>query len=175
LLAIALPLGAWRYLHTPAGREWFDNFKIKAPLFGKILRNLYLARISESLATLVRSDISILDAIKITAELVGNHNYQMILLDAEENVRGGGVISESLAKYEEIPPLMSSMVAIGERTGKLEYMLGHVSKFYRSEAEQSIATISQLIEPILVLVLGVGVALLVASVLLPIYGLVNAA
>lgn len=171
---IGAPLAFWRYVNTQSGKIWLDDFKLKAPVFGLVLRNLYLARIAESLATLIKSDIAILDAIKITAELVGNHNYQTVLLDAEENVRGGGVISESFSKYKEIPPLMTSMVAIGERTGKLEYMLGHVSKFYRTESENTVSNISQLIEPILVLVLGAGVAILVSSVLLPIYNVVTA-
>lgn len=166
-------VGAWRYIRTPKGKIFFDGVKIKAPIFGKILRNLYLARISESLATLIKAGISILDAIKITSELIDNKNYQDILLEAEENVRGGGTISEAFAKYEDVPPLVTSMIAIGERTGKLDMMLGHVSKFYRTESENSVQNISQLIEPILVFILGIGVALLVSSVLLPIYSLIG--
>jgi len=164
----------WRYLSTEKGKIWFDGIKLAVPLFGKIFRNLYLARIAESLATLVKADISILDAIKITSDLVGNRNFQSILLDAEENVRGGGSISEVFGKYKEIPALMTSMVAIGEKTGKVEYMLGHVSKFFRTESENDIQNISQLIEPVLVFVLGIGVAILVSSILLPIYSLVGA-
>lgn len=163
----------WRYIHTPKGKIWFDTVKIQVPVFGKILRNLYLARLAESLATLIKAGISILDGIKITSELVDNHNFQQVLLDAEENVRGGGTISETLGKYQEIPALMTSMIAIGERTGKLDFMLGHVSKFYRAESENDIQSLSQLIEPILVLVLGVGVAVMVSSILLPIYSLVS--
>lgn len=173
LLVIGIPAGFWRWIKSDSGKVWWDDTKIRLPLFGRILSNLYLSRMSESLATLIRSDISILDAIKITAELVGNRNYQAVLLDAEENVRGGGTISEILAKSQDVPPLFTSMVAIGERTGKMEYMLGHVSKFYRTESEDSINNIAQLIEPVLVFVLGIGVAILVSSVLLPIYSLVG--
>src|SRR3989338_2619228 len=97
------------------------------------------------------------------------------MLSAEENVRGGGTISEILDKYEEMPPLFTSMVAIGEKTGKLDFILEHLSKFYKSESDTTIDSMSQLIEPILVLVLGFAVALLVSSILLPIYNLVGIA
>ena len=163
----------WRYIKTSEGKAVFDNFKINMPALGTVVRNLYLARISESLSTLIKAGISILDVIHITSDLVGNVNYQKILLDAEESVRGGGNMSDVFGKYKEIPPLMTSMVAIGEKTGKLDFMLGHISKFYKSESDSTIDNIATLIEPILVLVLGVAVAILVSAILLPIYNLVN--
>src|SRR3989344_3945205 len=166
-------LMGWRYIKTPNGKAVFDNIKISMPALGTVVRNLYLARISESLSTLIKSGIPILDVIHITSDLVGNVNFQKILLDAEESVRGGGNISDVFLRYKEIPPLMSSMVAIGEKTGKLDFMLGHISKFYKSESDNTIDNIATLIEPILVLVLGVAVAVLVSAILLPIYNLVN--
>ncbi len=163
----------WRYVKTSEGKAVFDNIKINMPALGTVVRNLYLARISESLSTLIKSGIPILDVIHITSDLVGNVNYQKILLDAEESVRGGGSMSDVFGRYKEIPPLMSSMVAIGEKTGKLDFMLEHVSKFYKSESDSTIDNIATLIEPILVLVLGIAVAALVSAILLPIYNLVN--
>jgi type IV pilus assembly protein PilC len=163
----------WRYIKTSEGKAVFDNIKINMPALGAVVRNLYLARISESLSTLIKSGIPILDTLHITSDLVGNVNYQNILLDAEESVRGGGSISEVFGKYKEVPPLMTSMVSIGEKTGKLDFMLGHISKFYKSESDSTIDSIATLIEPILVLVLGVAVAVLVSAILLPIYNLVN--
>ncbi|MBX4211371.1 MAG: type II secretion system F family protein [Candidatus Yanofskybacteria bacterium] len=174
ILFVGSIIFVWRYILTAKGKIKLDYVKLHAPIFGRILKNLYIARLAESLSTLIKSGISILDAIKITAELVGNRNYQDALLDAEESVRGGGNISDSFSKSSDIPPLVTSMVAIGERTGKLDYMLNHVSKFYRSESENDIQNISQLIEPVLVFVLGIGVAILVSSILLPIYNLVGA-
>lgn len=163
----------WRYIKTPEGRVVFDTIKISMPALGTVVRNLYLARISESLSTLIKSGIPILDTIHTTSDLVGNINYQKILLDAEDSVRGGGSMSEVFSRYKEIPPLMSSMIAIGEKTGKLDFMLEHISKFYKSESDNTIDNIATLIEPILVLVLGVAVATLVSAILLPIYNLVN--
>ncbi|MEK7121333.1 MAG: type II secretion system F family protein [Patescibacteria group bacterium] len=163
----------WRYVKTTGGKAVFDNIKINMPALGTVVRNLYLARISESLSTLIKSGIPILDVIHITSDLVGNVNYQKILLDAEESVRGGGSMSDVFSRYKEIPPLMSSMVAIGEKTGKLDFMLEHISKFYKSESDNTIDNIATLIEPILVLVLGIAVAILVSAILLPIYNLVG--
>ena len=165
----------WAYIKTAGGRKWLANVKINFPSLGMVIRNLYLARIAESLSTLIKAGIPILDGIKITSDLVGNENYKKIMLSAEENVRGGGTISEILDKYEEMPPLFTSMVAIGEKTGKLDFILEHLSKFYKSESDTAIDSMSQLIEPILVLVLGFAVALLVSSILLPIYNLVGVA
>ncbi len=164
---------AVRFLKTTKGKIWRDNFLVTMPSLGKVIQNLYLARVSESLSTLIKSGLPILDALRIASDLVGNENYRRIILAAEENVRNGGNISEILSQYPEMPPLFSSMVAIGERTGKLDYMLEHVSKFYKSESETAIGSITQLIEPILVLVLGFGVAILVSSILLPIYSMVG--
>lgn len=163
----------WRYFHTAKGRAWYDGAKINVPVFGKIIRNLYLADVAESLATLIKSDIPILEAIEATEDLTDNSNFKAILKEAHESVQGGDTISAVFAKYNEIPPLMTSMMAIGERTGKFDYMLAQVAKFYRAESENNINSISQLIEPILVLILGAGVAMIVSGVLLPIYNLVG--
>jgi type II secretory pathway component PulF len=167
-------IGTWQWVRTEDGRAWWDAAKLKIPIFGVILKSLYLARIAENLATLIKSDIAILDALRVTSDIVDNVVYRDILLHAEEEVRGGGSVSDVMRQYKEyIPSLMASMIAIGERTGKLDYMLGHVSKFYRTESENRIDSISSLIEPVLVVVLGLGVAILVSSVLLPLYSLVN--
>ena len=172
--SIVVIIGIWRYVKTPKGHRYLDILKVKIPGLGQVSKKLYIARIAESLSTLIKSGIPILDGIKITADLVGNDIYREILLQAEENVRSGGLISQVLEQHEEMPPLMTSMVAIGEKTGKLDFMLVHVAKFYKTESYETIQNISTLIEPVLVLVLGFGVAVLVSSVLLPIYSMVGA-
>jgi len=161
------------FLGTPEGRDWFDGIKVRTPPLGGVVRNLYLARIAESLTTLMKSGIPILDSLRITGELVGNSVYRKIMEDAEESVKSGGSISSVFSKYKEIPPLFSSMVAIGERTGKMDFILEHVSRFYKAEAENSITGIAQIIEPALILILGVAVAGLVSSILLPMYTVVG--
>jgi type IV pilus assembly protein PilC len=161
------------FVKTPDGEIWVDDIKIKFPGLGIVIRNLYLARIAESLATLIKSGIPILDSLRITSELVANNTYKKILLEAEESVKSGGNISSVLSRHSEFPPLFSSMMAIGERTGKMDFIMEHISRFYKSEAENSIQSISQIIEPALILVLGVAVAGLVSSILLPIYNVVS--
>ncbi len=169
-------VGVYQWIQSPDGTAWWDRAKIKIPGFGIILKSLYLARVAENMATLIKSDIAILDALRVTGDIVDNVVYRDILLHAEEEVRGGGSVSDVFRQYkQEIPSLMTSMIGIGERTGKIDYMLGHVSKFYRTESENRIDSISSLIEPVLVVTLGLGVAVLVSSVLLPLYSLVNVA
>lgn len=167
-------VGAFQWIRSPEGREWWDRSKIRIPLFGSILKSLFLARIADNMTTLIKSDIAILDSLRITSEIVDNVVYQDVLLEAEESVRGGGSISDAFRKHQDVmPALMTSMIAIGERTGKIDYMLGHVSKFYSTEAEGKIDSIATLIEPVLVVMLGAGVAVLVSSILLPLYSMVG--
>lgn len=172
---IILIVGVIKWIQTPKGREWWDAFKVSVPQFGSISRAFYMSRLAESLSTLVKVNIPILDALKATSDLVGNVIYKDILLEAAENVRGGGSVSEVFAKYEEIPPLVPSMLAIGEKSGKTDFMLDNLSKFYNEEADNAIASLTQIIEPALILILGVAVGVLVSAILLPIFSLVGAA
>ncbi len=164
-----------KWIQTPGGRAWWDAFKVDIPRLGIISRAFYMSRLSESLATLVKVNIPILDALKTTSDLVGNVVYRDILLEAMENVRGGGSISEVLIKYEEIPALVPSMLTIGEKSGKTDFMLDNLAKFYKEEADNAIASLTQIIEPALILILGVAVGVLVSAILLPIYSLVGVA
>jgi len=170
---VLLMIAIYHYVRTERGKLVWDRFKISIPRFGRIIRDLYLARIAETLATLIHSSVPILDSLQITADVVGNEVYKNILLEAHKNVQSGGTLSAILADYPEFPTLVSSMIATGERTGRIDAMLGNVLKFYRTEGETDVQNLAQLIEPALILILGVGVGLLVAAVLLPIYSLVN--
>ncbi|MBI2063843.1 MAG: type II secretion system F family protein, partial [Candidatus Yanofskybacteria bacterium] len=127
ILLVVLLLGGvillFYYVKTPQGRSRFDNFKIKMPQFGKVVRSFYLARIAETLAVLVKSGVPILDGLSITSDVVGNAVFKNILLEAKENVQGGGTISEVFEKHDEIPPLVASMLVIGEKTGRTDFML----------------------------------------------------
>lgn len=174
IAVIGAVIGILYYIKTPEGRAKFDNLALKMPQFGGVIKSFYLARIAETLSTLIKAGVPILEGLEIASDVVGNSNYRNILLEAAENVRGGGTISEVFEKHREFPPLVSSMLAIGEKTGRTDFMLESIFKFYKAEAENSIQNLSQLIEPVLILILGVGVAGLVSAVLLPIYSLVGA-
>lgn len=163
-----------QYLRTDIGRYRWDRLKISFPQVGNIARNIYLARISETLATLIKSGVPILESLKITSEISGNFIFRDILLEARESVRNGGSISSVLIKYKEVPRLVSAMLAIGEKTGKTDFMLDNIYKYYGTEADRDIQNLSLLIEPVLLLLLGLGAGILVAGILLPIFSLVGA-
>lgn len=165
----------WRYVQTEAGRYKLDLVKINMPRLGIVARNIYVARIAETLSTLIKAGVPILDGLEVTSEIAGNYIYRDILQEAQVNVRNGGSISETLSRHSEFPKLVSSMLSIGEKSGKTDFMLDSIFKFYNFEAERDIQNMSQLIEPILILILGAGVGLLVAGILLPIFSLVGAA
>lgn len=163
-----------QYAKTDSGRYQWDRLKINIPKVGNIARNIYLARIAETLSTLIKSGVPILESLKITSEISGNYIFRDILMEARENVRNGGSISAVLVKYKEVPRLVSAMLAIGEKTGKTDFMLDNIYKFYGTEAERDIQNLSTLIEPVLLLLLGLGAGILVAGILLPIFSLVGA-
>src|SRR3989338_5393545 len=163
----------WQYKRTTGGQQRWDRIKIDFPRLGVISRNIYVARMAETLSTLIKSGVSILEGIHITAEIVNNSIYRDILLKAEKNVQNGGSISEIFYQYPEIPKLVASMVSIGEKTGKTDFMLENIFKFYNAEAERDIQNLSHLIEPIMILILGAGVAILVSAIMLPMFSLVN--
>jgi len=161
----------WRYAKTKSGKIAIHRFQLNAPLFGTLYKKLYLSRIADNMETLISGGVSVVESLEITAEVVGNEVYKYILLEALESVKGGSTISESLARYEEIPTLVSQMIRIGEETGKLGYILKTTARFYRREVDQAIESLVGLIEPAMIIVLGVGVGLLLASVLVPIYNI----
>lgn len=173
-LFVGLLYWAFSYSRTAGGRERWDRIKVTVPGFGTIVRNLYIARFAETLSTLIKSGVPILQGLEITSEVVGNIIFKRIIMEARENVKSGGTISETLAKYQEFPSLVPAMLVVGERTGRTDFMLDSILRFYKAESEAAIQNISQLIEPALILILGFGVAVLVASILLPIYSLVGA-
>lgn len=176
LIALILAVvAAYQYIKTPSGKIAWDKLRISMPRFGKIVRNLYLARIAETLSTLIRAGVPILEGLDITASVVGNEIYRAILMEAKQHVQSGGTLSETLAEHPEVPNLVSSMLSTGERTGRTDYMLTNILKFYKTEAENDVSNLAQLIEPILILILGLGVGMLVAALLLPIYSLINVA
>ncbi len=162
-----------RFLRTEAGKEVFDRIIISLPVIGGLYRKIYLSRIADNLATLFVGGISILDSLKITSDVVDNRVYQKILLDAAESVRAGNTISSSFARYPDIPPLVTQMIRVGEETGKLDFILSKVSNFYKQEVDNILSNLVSLIEPVLIVTLGIGVALIVGAIFVPLYGVTS--
>lgn len=158
--------------HNPAARRQWDYLKLKMPVFGKkVFEKIYITRFAENLSTLIQGGLSILQALQVTSEILGNVVYRDIVLEAKESVRVGESLSSSLAKRKEIPPLVTQMIATGEQTGSLDVILKKMGQFYSREADATIDTISQLIEPLLILLIGGGVIVLIMAILMPIYNI----
>lgn len=172
VLAILAVLG-WRYTKTRRGRELFDEFKIRIPILGTFFRKLYLTRLTDNLSTLIRAGIPIIRALEITADVVGNRLYQRIILDAAESVKAGNTISSSFERYRDVPPLVTQMIRIGEESGRLDFLLSSATSFYQRDVDSMLENLVSLIEPVLIIMLGLGVGILVAAVLIPLYNLTS--
>ncbi len=163
--------GAYIYRMTmsDSGKKYLDNLKISLPVFKNIYIKLYLSRIADNMDTMLSSGITIIRAIELTSVVVGNRVFENILKDATEKVKSGSSLSEALSSHPEIPSIMSGMIRVGEETGSLGSILKTLGKFYSREVNEAVDTMVSLIEPIMIVALGLGVGLLLTSVLMPIY------
>jgi len=165
---------AWRYLQTPGGRLAWSRMLISIPLIGILYKKIYLARIADNLETLLSSGVPVIRSLQITADVVGNEIYRNILLGSIESIKGGATIADAFGRYPEIPSLVTQMVRIGEDTGKLNVILKSIARFYQRDVDNLVDNLVSLIEPFLIIVLGAGVGILVASVLIPLYNITAA-
>lgn len=169
----ALFLAVRFYINTVGGRYVWDRLKIKTPIIGDIFEKIYLARFSRNLSTLVVGGIPIIKSLEIVSELVNNVIYRDIILDAASKLSSGKTISSALAGYKEIPKIVTQMIEVGEQSATLTNILGKLAGFYEKEVDAKIGSLTTLIEPIIILVLGLAVGILVAGILLPIYNLAS--
>ena len=176
LLALLAVLAVFlvRYSRTEGGRAYFARLLLALPIIGGLYKKIYLSRIADNLHTLLSGGITVVRALEITAEVVGNEVYRKILLDSMDSVKSGSMISDALSRYADVPRLLSQMIRIGEETGKLDYILKSIAGFYRRDVDNFIDNLVSLIEPILIVALGLGVGVLVAAVLVPIYNISTA-
>ncbi len=161
------------YVRTKTGRYIFDRLKIVTPIIGPIFEQIYLARFSRNLSTLVLGGIPIIKALEVVADLVNNVIYRDILMEAANRLGTGKSIADSLQGHKEIPVIVTQMVLVGEQSATLTNILQKLASYYEKEVDAKIATLTSLMEPIIMLILGVGVGILVAGILLPIYNLAS--
>lgn len=171
ILGIVILLVVIDYLQTDEGKTVFDEIIIRLPILGPLFQKLYVARFAESARMLVRGGLTIPQAIEISAHTIGNTVYQNLLHQAADDIRKGKLLSRALQPMPEFPPLVSQLISVGESTGRLEQLLEKVSAFYTREVEDTVANLVSLIQPILMVVIGLMVAFLFASILLPLYNL----
>jgi type II secretory pathway component PulF len=163
------------YAQTHAGKYFIDWVKINLPVFGRLFTSLYMARFARNLSTMTAGGIPIVTALDAVADIVGNVIYRDILFDASHQVQNGKSIALALVDRDEIPPIVPQMVQIGETTGRLQEILEKLAGFYEKEVEAAIKVMTTLIEPMIMILLGIAVAIMVAGIILPIYNLAGAA
>ena len=167
-----LGVWVWRMASTEKGKIYLDEMRLSTPVIGNLYKKLFLSRITDNLNTMLSSGVPIVRAIDITAEVVGSRIYQRILGEVADGVKSGLALSVAFAKHEkEVPSILIQMVLVGEETGSLGNILKTLTNFYRREVDDAIDTLVGLIEPVMIVVLGLGVGLLLVSVLMPIYNL----
>jgi type IV pilus assembly protein PilC len=177
VLTLALLVGGWflfkKWTKGPSGRRKVDAVKLKLPVFGVLLHKMSMSRFSRTLGTLVSSGVPILQALEITADTVGN----VLVAEAVENVRSGVKEGESIAhplsQSAFFPPMVTQMLAIGEETGALDTMLNKVADFYDSEISSTVESLTSLLEPLMIVVLGGVVGTIVVALYLPIFSLIG--
>jgi type IV pilus assembly protein PilC len=174
LLFLSLVIFIIFYLRTREGKIFFDKNLLKIPLLNSFLRKTYLSRLALNLSTLISGGLPIVQSLEITAEVVGNEVYKKIILETAEGVKRGEQISALLERYpREIPPLFIQMVAVGEKTGRLDSALTNIVDFYQKEVERGLDNFMRLLEPILIIVFGLLVGGLMAAVILPLYQIIS--
>jgi type IV pilus assembly protein PilC len=164
-----------RYIRTEEGRAAWAHFKLSIPYVGDLYKKLYLSVIADNMNTMVLSGIPMARAIEVTASVVGNEVYRGILDDALSAVKSGSSFSSALSNHEEIPGMLVQMIKVGEETGELGSILKTMARFYQREVVNAVDTLVGLIEPVMIVLLALGVGTLLASVLIPIYNISNGA
>jgi type IV pilus assembly protein PilC len=173
MIVVVVVIAVKMFGRTKFGRRAIDRFKLKAPVFGKLMHKVALARFSRTLSTLLSSGVPILSAMETVAGVVSNEIISDAILDARARVREGDVISEPLRKSKMFPPMVVQMIAIGQESGSLDAMLSKIADFYDQEVDAAITSLTAAIEPILIVFLGVTVGFIVISMFLPLVELIN--
>jgi general secretion pathway protein F len=172
VLVAALFVGWWlvrRWLKTPAGRRRYHRFLLHMPIFGSMFRMVAIARFASTLSTLLASGVPILLAMDIVKNIVGNVILTEVIESVRTNVSEGDSIAEPLRRSGEFPPLVTHMIAIGEKTGEVEQMLSKVAETYNNQVDARVSTLTSLLEPIMIVAMSVVIGFIVFSVMLPIF------
>ena len=170
-VAVATAIGIRQFYQTEAGRLSMDRLFLQAPIFGDLIRKSSVARFTRTLSTLVSSGVPILDALLITAKTAGNKVVERAVLATRASISEGNSISEPLAQSKVFPPMVCQMIAVGEPTGALDAMLTKIAEFYEDEVDNMVNNLTTLMEPLVILLLGIIIGGLVISMYLPIFQL----
>jgi type IV pilus assembly protein PilC len=163
------------YYRTAGGKLTIDKLLLKMPVLGDVLRKSAVSRFTRTLGTLISSGVSILDGLEITAKTSGNRVIQDAIMESRSSIAGGDTIAAPLKKSAVFPPMVISMIAVGEQTGGLDEMLTKIADFYDEEVDAAVSGLLALMEPVMIVFLGVVVGGMVVAMYLPIFDMVNAA
>jgi type IV pilus assembly protein PilC len=162
-----------RYIKTPSGQLVYDQIKLKAPVFGLLMKKLYMARFSRTMAMLISAGLPMLEVIKTSGEVINNAVYKKSFQTMADQVENGIQLSKILNEDKNFPPMVHHMISIGEQSGKLDYVLDQLATFFEKEVDNTTRNLSSMIEPLLMVVMGFGVGFVVISVMGPITNLAN--
>jgi type IV pilus assembly protein PilC len=163
-----------RYYASPSGKLNIDKLLLKMPVLGDVLRKSAVSRFTRTLGTLISSGVSILDGLEITAKTAGNRVIQDAIMQSRASIAGGDTIAAPLQKSAVFPPMVISMIAVGEQTGGLDEMLSKIADFYDEEVDAAVGGLLSLLEPIMIVFLGIVVGGMVVAMYLPIFDMINA-
>jgi type IV pilus assembly protein PilC len=174
-VVVGIPIGLVQWYKTAEGRDAMDRFFIQSPLFGELVQKSAIARMTRTLSTLLSSGVSVIEALDIAAKTAGNRVIEDALIRSKEAVTSGRPLASPLVKEQMIPDMVTQMIAIGEKSGTLDTMLGKIADFYEDDVENAVKALTSLIEPILMVVLGGIIAFLVTAMYLPIFDMASVA
>jgi type IV pilus assembly protein PilC len=156
---------------TPSGRRFFDTLKLRMPLFGSLIQKSIMARTCRTLSVLLNAGIPLIEAMETVSKVSGNSVIETALADATQRMRDGGTIAETLRETGHFPGMITQLVATGEESGTLPTMLGRAATYYEQQVDQAVATLSTLIEPIMIVVMGAIAGGVIFALYLPIFNL----
>ena len=166
-LIIGLIVGFRRWKKTEDGEEKWHRFALWSPIFGSLVMMIAISRFAKTLSTLLASGVPIISAMEITKGVLGNVVLEKVVVDASSSIKEGESIAEPLKTSGRFPPIVTHMIAIGERSGQLEQMLENVAEAYDALVETKIATLTALLEPLMIVLMGVGAGGIAAAILMP--------
>jgi len=162
------------YIKTSEGREIWENVKIRLPVFGVIIKKIYMARFTRTFATLMSGGVNVLQALEISSDAIGNVHYKREIIKISQDVKNGASLGEAFKKSERFFRIVKKMMKVGESTGTLDTTIGKLAVFFESEVENTLNNLSKLLEPILIIIMGIAVALVASSVIMPLYDITKA-
>jgi general secretion pathway protein F len=161
----------FKWISSPTGRPQWDTIKMKLPIFGKLIRMIAVSRFSKTLSTLLAGGVPMLNAFDIVKNVVDNKVFEKVIIEARDNVSEGDSIAAPLRRSGEFPPIVIHMISIGEKTGELESMLSQVSEAYDFQVDNAISGMTSLLEPVMLVGMGLVVGFIVMAILVPIFDL----